>query len=294
MAPSQSFDDHVKELRRRCLYVVLAVGISAGLAYGFRNDLIIILQKPLQAPLYYTSPAGSFNFVLKLSLVVGMFIALPVALYQLLRFIEPALNVPIRRGLFLKVIGSSFVLATAGICFGFFLMVPLSLHFFLGYSTEQIKPIITADTYLSFVLNHMLTFAFAFQIPMIFWFINRIKPLNPSNLLKYQRHVIVAAFAVALILPFTYDPLSQFIVAIPIIFLYYLSVVMLWFVNRKSRKLALKTVAKPLIRISAAPQLVPEPAMTPATSLIPNNLVTNQQHLITNTIDGFIRPRQSN
>ncbi len=278
MAPSEiTFQDHISELRRRFLWVFLAIGASAALGYILRVRIISIIQKPLGAPLIYTSPAGSFNFVLKVSVIIGVFVALPVLIYHTLRFIEPAFPARIKRGLMLKVISSSFLLAVAGACFGFFLMIPLSLHFFLGYSTAQIKPLITADEYLSFVLNHMITFALAFQIPMLFLFINRIKPLQPSKLLKYQRHVIVGAFALAIILPFTYDPLSQFIVAIPVIFLYYVSVILLWFVNRghKFPSEAVKSATKP----KQAP-------INAATSL-PLSLTTNSgKHRLRST-DGF-------
>lgn len=283
MAPSQStFHDHIKELRRRILWVILAVGLSGALAYVLRVRLTNVLQHPLGAPLYYTSPAGSFNFVLKLSVIIGMFIALPVFIYHILRFIEPALPMRIGRGLMIKVIGSSFLLAVAGVCFGFFLMIPMSLHFFLGYSTSQIKPLITADEYLSFVLNHLLTFALAFQIPMIFLFINRIKPLKPSKLLRYQRHVIVGSFALAIILPFTYDPLSQFIVAIPIVILYYLSVILLWIVNRKQ-----VYPVEAAQQVPAQPQSPPVSTLTQLPPLLPATLpMTATRRPM--TMDGFI------
>lgn len=235
MAPSQTFHDHLKEFRRRLMWVMLAIGISGGISFALYKPLVVILQKPLGAPLFYTSPAGSFNFILKLSVIIGMFVALPVMIYHLIRFIEPALPIRIKRKQMIKVIGASFTLAVAGVCFGFFLMIPLSLHFFMGYSSAEIKPLITANEYLTFVLNHMLTFAVVFQIPLIILFINWIKPIKPSQLLKWQRHIIVAAFGISVLLPFTYDPVSQFIVAVPIVGLYYLSVLLLVIVNRKHK-----------------------------------------------------------
>ena len=232
MTPAQTFHDHIKELRRRILWVVLAIGVSAGVSYALRLPIIKILQRPLDSALVYSSPAGSFDFVLKLSMVTGMFVALPVMIYHLIRFIEPALPIEIKRSMIIKIIGSSFVLAIAGIAFGFFLMIPMSLHFFNGFATPEIKPLITAGEYLTFVINHMMTFAIVFQIPLVVMFINWIKPMRPSQLLRYQKFVIVGSLGLAVVLPFTYDPLSQFIVAIPIVVLFYLSAVLLWIVNR--------------------------------------------------------------
>lgn len=233
MAQVQAFQDHIKELRKRVLWVGIALMATAGVAYALHQPIIKFLQKPYGQTLVYTSPAGSFEFIIQLSVIAGMFVALPVIIYQTMRFLEPALPNRITNGMMLKVIGSSCFLALLGICFGFFVMIPISLKFFLGFTMEEVKPLITAEEYLKFVLNHMLTFAIAFQIPMIFWFINRIKPIKPSKLLKYQKHVIVGSFGLALVLPFTYDPLSQFLVAMPVIFLYYMSILIVWLANRK-------------------------------------------------------------
>lgn len=287
MAATHTFQDHISELRKRILWVGLAVIASAGIAYALHESIIKILQKPYGQTLIYTSPAGSFNFIIELSVIVGIFITLPVIIYHMVRFLEPALPQRVTRGMLIKTIGSSFLLAIAGICFGFFLMIPISLHFFLGFSSEQIKPLITAQEYLRFVLNHMLTFALAFQIPMVFWFINRIKPLNPKSILKYQRHVVVIAFGLALVLPFTYDPVSQFIVAVPIVFLYYLSVALVWFANRK-RKTPETAFVKPL-----AP--IPVPSFTPNISRNPKPVEWPQPAIAqtrSRSLDGFITSHQ--
>lgn len=262
MALAQTFHDHIKELRKRILWVVLSIGLCAGLAYGFRVPIINTLQHPLGAPLFYTSPAGSFNFILKLSMVFGLFISLPLMVYHLIRFIEPALPIRVEKRVIVGVISATCFLALAGAAFGFFLMIPMSLHFFGSYASEAVKPLITAEEYLSFVLNHMLTFALAFQIPTVFLFINRIKPLSPKLLLKYQRHVIVGAFGLAVVLPFTYDPLSQFIVAIPVVFLYYVSIVMIWFINRRPKqvkpKFEVKQLTSPVQVTITRPAIIPE------------------------------------
>ncbi len=285
MVNSQTFHDHVKELRRRTLWVVVAIGISAGISYALRVRIISVLQRPLGAPLFYTSPAGSFNFVIKLSMIIGMFITLPIIIYQLLRFIEPALPKRINKSFMMKVIGASFLLALAGIAFGYFYMIPLSLKFFAGYSTKVIKPLISANEYLSYVSNNLIIFALVFQIPLIILFINWIKPIKPSQLLKYQRHVVVGAFGLAIVLPFTYDPLSQFIVAIPIVVLYYISVVLLLVANRGHKKFAETLMPEPL----APAQLVF--AAKPLVSMAVPQPTPLRPRL--SSIDGFIRPTSS-
>lgn len=233
MSPSLTFHDHIKELRHRLLWVLLVVGFGSILGYVFRGPIILVLQRPLGAPLFYNSPAGSFNFILKVSGLLGLMMALPLIVYNSIRFVEPALPNVLKRFLLLKVIIFSTILAALGVAFGFFIIIPMSLHFFSRYSSAAIQPLISADAYLSFVSNTLLTFALLFQIPLIVLFINRIKPIKPSKLLRYQRHVVVSAFVLAVILPFTYDPITQFVMAIPIVFLYYLSIILVWMVNRR-------------------------------------------------------------
>lgn len=273
MAPSLTFHDHIVELRRRLLWVGLSLAATAGLGYALRVRLINILQQPLGSPLFYSSPAGSFNFVMKLSMGIGIFVALPVIIYQILRYVEPALPHRIQKRTMLKIIGSSCLLALAGISFAYFQMIPLSLKFFAGYSTAAIKPLISADQYLSYIMGNLVTFALMFQIPLVILFINWVKPTNPRQLLKYQRHVIVGAFGLSIILPFTYDPISQFVVAIPIVFLFYLSTIMLWVVNkrRKPSKVGVfefVNIAPQVVQTVA--QVVPDIAIERPKQIVPN------------------------
>jgi len=282
VTPSQTFHDHIKELRRRLMLVILAIGISGGIAFWLYRPILVQLQRPLGQTLFYTSPAGSFNFIMKLSLLIGFFVALPVAIYHLVRFIEPALPKPITKSMLVKVIGASFLLASSGIAFAYFIMIPLSLHFFAGYSSAEIKPLISANEYLTYVINNFLMFAVAFQIPLLVLFINWITPLKPGKLLKYQRHVIVGAFGIALVLPFTYDPASQFIVALPIIALYYVSIVLLVIANRK-KKASYKHAVQPQSKRSTPK--VPAPAYGPPTPR-PVSLTPVLQPL--RSMDGFV------
>jgi sec-independent protein translocase protein TatC len=286
VAPSktQTFHDHIVELRRRLLWVVVAVGLSTTVGYLIRKHLITILQRPLGAPLYYNTPAGSFNFIFKLAFLVGFFITLPVVIYQLLRFIEPALPNKITRKLILKIISSSYILALAGIGFGYFYMIPMSLHFFAQYSSSQIRPLISANEYLSYIMGILITFALAFQIPLLVLFINRIKPIKPRRLLHYQRHVIVGSLVFALILPFTYDPISQFIVAIPIVIMYYLSIVVVAVANRRHRR---PKVTSPPILLQPAPKLV-NPTLNVAKPVASVAVIPQRPPRVRRSIDGIL------
>jgi sec-independent protein translocase protein TatC len=253
VAPSQTFSDHVTELRKRLLYIALAVFIFSSLGYMYRDPIIDFLQRPLGAPLFFNSPAGSFNFVIQISMMIGFMVAIPVIIYQLARFIEPALPKRLTRWAILEVMLASSTLALMGAAFGYFILIPSSLEFFLGFSSEQIKPLISTNEYLRYVINILVAFAIIFQIPLIVLFINRIKPLQPKKLLKYQRHIIVGSLGLALVLPFTYDPFTMFMIALPMVFLYYFSIILVWARNR-SRK---TEVSIPKATLTVDPEPMP-------------------------------------
>lgn len=279
MPQTQTFLEHLLEIRRRAFWIFASLIAFSSVGYVFRNVIVKFIQRPLGYQLYYTNPAGSFNFEMKVSIIIGFIIALPIIIYHLLRFISPALPSEITKKLMTKVMVASFALATIGVVFGYYVIVPLSLHFFSKYNTAQLKPLIAADSYLSYILNNLIIFALLFQIPIIVLFINRIKPLKPKRMLHYQRHVIVGSLALAIILPFTYDPVSQFVVAIPIVFLYYLSVLLIWLANHK-KKIVPATELQPIFTP------IRDYEKTPA---LPKNTQLNVRFKTQRSIDGIIR-----
>ncbi len=235
MKSSETFHDHVIELRNRFLIVLISVAIFSTLGYLVRNQIINFIHRPLGSQLYYSTPAGAFNLIMKISVVTGIFLTIPIILYNVIRFLEPALTKKLSKKHIHSTIIFSCLLAVLGAAFGYYVLLPMSLHFFGGYSSKNIAPLLSANEYFNYVINLIIVFAILFQIPLIMDFINRVKPFNTKQLLKYQKYVIVGAIIIAIILPFTYDPITQFVVAIPIIALYYLSVIMILFSNRQKR-----------------------------------------------------------
>lgn len=231
-----TFTGHLNELRRRLFWPALVFIVTAMIGYSFHNVIISFLKRPINETLYFTAPAGNFNFIVKVCFIIGFTFAVPMLIYGIISFIEPAFQQVLRKITIVKITILSLVLALGGAVFAYYLVIPVSLRFFLGFKINGISPLISVDDYLNFILTAILSFILMFQLPLLILFINRITPLKPSKLLKYERHVIVASFAIALILPFTYDPLTQFMFAVPIVLLYNLSVLLVWVTNRKRPK----------------------------------------------------------
>lgn len=240
---SQTIGGHIAELRGRLTKVALLFILGACVGYGFHDYFIETLKQPLNEKIYYTSPAGGFNFVMKICLVFGLVVALPALVYNLIEFIRPAFKNKIKKRSVRLVSLLSLVLALAGGVFAFLVVVPMSLKFFQHF-TEGVTALLSANDYLSFVINCVISFMVIFQAPLIVLFIDHIKPLTPSKLFQYEKHVIVGSLAAALILPFTYDPMTQFLIAIPIIALYNLSILFIA-INHAGRKRAARKNRKP-------------------------------------------------
>lgn len=226
------FLEHVHEFRRRLLWCALFFAIGGGIGFALYEPLLEIVQKPLDQTLYYTSPTGGFNFVFKVCAAFGLVIALPMIVYQMLKFIEPVTRKNHRRAVLTYLIWSAN-LAYIGVLFGYLVSLPAALHFLTRFGGESIQALITADEYFSFALAYIVGFSLLFQLPLIILFINRIKPLKPGGMMGAQRWVILISFIVAAILTPTPDPMNQMIMAVPVIVLYQVSILLVWLVNRK-------------------------------------------------------------
>jgi sec-independent protein translocase protein TatC len=209
--------------------------VGSAIGSVFREPVITALQRPLGQELFYTSPQGGFDFVVRVSMLIGLFLTLPVAVYNLLRFIEPALSRPLGRRLPVLAVSSSVVLTLAGAAFAYFVGLAAALHFFASVGSPDLHALIGADRYFSFVLAYVATFAVVFHLPLLLLLINHVTPLGPGALTRWRKWVIVGSFAVALVIPSAPDPLSQVILAIPLIALYELSILLVWLANADSR-----------------------------------------------------------
>jgi len=179
----------------------------------------------------YTSPLGGMNFLFGVCLDLGLVVATPVIIYQLLAFLQPLMKDTTRRFLLLASAAAGFV-AICGVTFGYFIGLPSALNFLLHqFTTVQVRPLLTIQAYMQFVSLYLFGSALMFQLPLILICINRIKPLKPGGLFKYERHLITGAFIVAFIMNPTPNIIDQLLVVLPIIVTYQLGIGVIWLIN---------------------------------------------------------------
>ena len=237
VAHKLTFAEHIHELRKRLMWSLLFVAIGAGVGYALHGVILDVLQQPLNEKLYYTNPTGAFSFIIKICVVFGFIVSLPVVVYQAFGFFEPLVPVKTRR-VFASYVLVSVMLAAAGITFAYFISLPAALHFLVNFGGDggNIQALITADEYFNFVLAYIAGFAALFQLPLIIIFINNVKPLKPSQLMSGTRYVVLGSFVVSAVITPTPDPLNQALMAGPVILLYFMSVVVVAAINAAKRR----------------------------------------------------------
>jgi len=237
------FLDHLEELRWRLIKCLVALMVGIGIGYGLVThvDVIAFLKQPIDPylpdahKLLFTSPMEPFGIALKLAVSIGVVIALPVILFQVWSFLRPALYRRERR-VVLPIVFSGAFLFLGGAAIGFYVVMPLAIPVLLGFATQSLQPMITAETYFSLTLAVVLAFGAVFEIPLIMYGLIQMRILSAAFLKKHRRNfILVNGIASAVLTPGDLIVLTL-IVMIPVQLFYELSILMAVAVERRRRR----------------------------------------------------------
>jgi sec-independent protein translocase protein TatC len=230
-----SFLDHIEELRWRIIYSLIGVLVFTIVAWIFIDPLVeIVLLKPARdahASLQNLRPFGQLFLYVQVAIIVGIVASLPNIFYQLWKFIAPALKKQERKYILWIVFFSTFCFL-AGIAFAYFVMLPLAMKFAAQFGTQEIANEFAIDEYMSIIISVMLAAGVVFELPMVSFFLSKLGILTPKFMRKYRRHAIVIILILAAILTPGADPVSQVILAVPLVLLYEISI----FISKISSK----------------------------------------------------------
>lgn len=244
--------DHLVELRTRLLKSLLAIGLAFGVCLYFARPIFAVLVQPLvragQGKMVYTQLFEAFFVEVKVALFAATMIAFPVIANQLWKFVAPGLYRKEKRTL-LPFLFATPILFTIGACFAYFITIPLALKFLLGFQgnvggvTQEALP--SVGNYLSFIMQFVMAFGIAFLLPILLMLLERSGIVTREQLVSARRYMIVAAFAIAAVAT-PPDILSQFLLAVPLILLYEISIFAIWFTQRRRKTGAEEAPVEPL------------------------------------------------
>ncbi|MFA7683337.1 MAG: twin-arginine translocase subunit TatC [Syntrophales bacterium] len=229
---------HLEELRKRLMYVLVVVGLGFGACYLFKDWSFRIITRPLikvlpeHTSLIYTGLPEAFFIHMKIAFFASLFLTSPYTLYQIWKFISPGLYAREKKYVVPFVL-SSTVLFVAGVLFGYFIALPPAFHFFVSFSTDVLKPMVSFREYLGLTMKFLLAFGISFEMPVFMFFLTKLGIVNATMLSRQRRYAILLIFIAAAVLTPSPDCLSQILMAVPLMFLYELSILVSKIAGRK-------------------------------------------------------------
>jgi len=218
--------DHLKELRNRLIKIAIVLVIATVVSLIFAKQAVIILIRPMGDNLPQAlKPTETLSNYMKVALICGVTLAMPVIVYQIGRFITPGLNPKEKRYLLLLVPGATICFIT-GVAFAYFIMLPTAIPFLQGFMSDIVKQQWTIGDYLSFVSNLLFWIGVSFELPLFVYFLAKLGIISDKTLRKNRKYAIIVIAVLAAVITPTVDPLNMALVMGPLILLYELGVLL--------------------------------------------------------------------
>ena len=234
--------EHLTELRRRLFISCLALAAGVGVSLVFATRAIEWLKEPAESKvenfeLIFTQPLEYWQTYFQVSLLMGLALAMPVILWQVMAFIGPGLTTNEKRWAYPIVLAAS-VMFVAGGAFAYYVEMPPALNFLLDQSGDVARPLISVKSYVSFATRLMFVTGLAFETPFVVMGLAVAGVVTSKKLLGYWRFAILGAFVISAVVTPSIDPVTQTLVAGPMIVLYFVGIALAKLVERARRRAA--------------------------------------------------------
>ncbi|HEX3246208.1 MAG TPA: twin-arginine translocase subunit TatC [Chloroflexota bacterium] len=229
---SMTMMEHLEELRTR--FVISGVALILGLiisavpvpgADSLTWKVIQILVVPVEGRIQGIAPGEVLFTYFKIALIVGAALAMPVLIYQALKFVIPALLPHEKKYLWIAVPGVS-VSFIAGIAFGYFVLLPFAIAFLMGFGAELIEQKWSFGAYVSTVATLLFWMGLSFETPLVMYFLAKLRVVSVARLQSFRRYALVLAFVAGAIITPTPDPINQTAVSIPLYLLFEIGILL--------------------------------------------------------------------
>jgi sec-independent protein translocase protein TatC len=253
--------DHIIELRKRLIWSFAALGAAFFICLYFARPILAFLVHPLKAAgqnqIVYTQVFGGFLVEVKVAFFAGLMLSFPIIANQLWQFVAPGLYRKEKKALLPFLIATP-VLFLMGASLARFIAIPLALKYLYSFSGDlggvhqQALP--ELNDYLGFTMQFLFGFGAAFLLPVLLMLLERAGIVTRQQLIKFRRYAIVVNFGIAMVLS-PPDAGSMLLMALPLVFLYELAILGIWFTERKRKREAEAGTDLPqVIRKGEAPE----------------------------------------
>ena len=207
------------------MIAALAVVATTVVAFIFHPWIIRSLLQPADYPtdipgrLVFIDVTEMFGVAMKVSIVTGLVLALPVVLAQIMLFVAPGLTPREKRYLF-AFLPAVLLAFAGGVAFGYLVLIPPAINFLINFGGEIAEPTIRVSSYINLITMLLFWMGVVFETPVIMFILARFGVVSSAGFARWRRHWVVVAFVLGALITPTFDPINQSLVAIPLIVLY--------------------------------------------------------------------------
>lgn len=226
---------HLTELRKRLIYSGIVLLAAIVVSYNFSETIVKhIVDVVPDINFVFIAPAELLMSYIKISVIMGFVVSAPFLLLQIWIFVSPGLTKNEKRTIAVSLfIGGFFFVA--GVIFSYLVILPIMIQFFMGFRIEEIEEMISFSSYLSFVINTLLSFGIIFEIPILMVILTKFHILKVSFLKKNRKYAILIIFIVAAVLT-PPEVITQIMMAGPMLLLFETGVVFSSIVEKRDKK----------------------------------------------------------
>jgi sec-independent protein translocase protein TatC len=214
------FAVHIRTVKKRLLIIGGTLLAALMVAFAFSGEMVAWLNRPFPNPLVFFGPTKALFASIKVSFLAAVLASLPVAFYQFWKFVEPALLPKEQRWgipIFLLA-GSLFAL---GLLFCNLVILPLVIDFFVSFGMDRdITPELSVGTYIDFNVKFLLTFGFAFELPLVLTILARVGVVSAHTLARYRKHAILGSLILSAVITPDATLFTMLLMAVPLMVLY--------------------------------------------------------------------------
>lgn len=233
--------EHFRELRNRILCCVGAILVGAAVSFYFYEDIFAFLILPAQQvaadhdfQVIYTEVTELLGATVRVSLLGGFVLALPVVLYNAIRFVAPGLT-PRERKVLFSFLPAALLAFVGGMAFGYFVMIPPALRFLLTFGGDIAEPLIRISNLVNIMVRLLFWLGLSFETPLVMYVLAMLGVVTARGFARFRRLWLVASFVIAAAITPTIDPVNQAIVAVPLIVLYEVGVLLARLAGRRRK-----------------------------------------------------------